>query len=65
MDRKFSPHSLRHAFATHAFENGMRVFILKRLLGHEYIGTTQIYVNTATTLNITEYNLTNPINPQK
>jgi len=65
LDRKFSPHSLRHAFATHSFENGMRIFILKRILGHEYMGTTQIYVNTASALNIKEYNLTNPINPQK
>jgi len=65
MNRRFSAHSLRHAFATHSFENGMRIFILKKILGHEYLGTTEIYVNTASVLNLKEYNKTNPINPKK
>ena len=31
MNRVFSAHSLRHAFATHCYENGMRIFTLKKL----------------------------------
>lgn len=46
MDRSFSPHSFRHAFATHCYENGMDLFTLKRLLGHQYLNTTEIYVAT-------------------
>ncbi len=42
MGRVFSCHSLRHAYATHCFENGMRVITLQRLLGHEYLGTCKI-----------------------
>jgi len=46
MDRSFSPHSFRHAFATHCYENGMDLFTLKRLMGHEYLETTEIYIAT-------------------
>lgn len=60
MDRKFSAHSLRHAFATHCFENGMDLFILKKLLGHEYFETTEIYVNTSMKFDKEKYDLTNP-----
>lgn len=60
MDRVFSTHSLRHAFATHSYENGMRTLTLKKLLGHEYLGTTQIYVYTAMKYDVMEYVRTNP-----
>jgi integrase/recombinase XerD len=53
--RRFSPHSLRHAFATHCIENGMNVFTLKKLLGHEYLDTTEIYVNTSMKFVMDEY----------
>ena len=58
--RKFSAHSLRHAFATHSYENGMRVFTLRKLLGHVYLGTTQIYINTATKWDTLEYERSGP-----
>ena len=47
MDRVFSSHSLRHAFATHCYENGMRTLTLKKLMGHEYLATTEIYLYTS------------------
>jgi len=58
--RKFSAHSLRHAFATHSYENGMRLFTLRKLLGHEYLGTTQIYINTAMQWDTAEYERAGP-----
>lgn len=61
MGRVFSTHSLRHAFATHSYENGMRTLTLKKLLGHEYLGTTQIYVYTAMKYDVAEYRRTNPL----
>jgi len=60
MERNFSAHSLRHAFATHCFENGMDLFTLKKLLGHEYFETTEIYVNTSTKFDKQKYDITNP-----
>ena len=61
MGRYFSPHSLRHSFATHSFENGMRTFTLKKLLGHEYLGTTEIYLYCSTRYDEEEYRRTNPV----
>lgn len=40
-----SLHALRHAHATHCFEAGIDIFALKKLLGHTYLTTTEVYVN--------------------
>ncbi|MHC9539346.1 MAG: tyrosine-type recombinase/integrase [Vulcanimicrobiota bacterium] len=47
MGRSFSPHSFRHAFATHCAENGMDLFTLKKLMGHAFLETTELYVATS------------------
>jgi integrase/recombinase XerD len=47
MMRSFSPHSLRHAFATHRHDAGMDLAVLQKLLGHRYLTTTMIYVQTS------------------
>jgi site-specific recombinase XerD len=47
MDRRVSPHILRHAYATHCYENGMDLFALQLLMGHVFLETTRIYVHMA------------------
>ena len=39
-----SPHTFRHSFATYSMNNGMPIFTLKEILGHEDIKTTEQYV---------------------
>ena len=40
-------HSLRHAYATHLLEEGLKIVTLKDLLGHAEITTTMIYLYVA------------------
>lgn len=44
---RFTCHSLRHAFGTHLYEDGVDLFTLKELLGHKSISSTLIYVHLA------------------
>ena len=42
-----TPHILRHCYASHLYKGGADISIIKELLGHEHVATTEIYTHVA------------------
>lgn len=46
LEKKVSPHSLRHTFATHLVKKRVELNTIRKMLGHECISSTQVYLHT-------------------
>ncbi len=58
--KKKTPHVLRHTFATAMLNNGAELEVVKQLLGHESLATTEVYTHTTFAELKKEYELAHP-----
>jgi integrase/recombinase XerC len=58
--KKKSPHVLRHSFASHLLDNGADIRIVKEMLGHASLASTQIYTHTSIEKMLKSYKQAHP-----
>ena len=61
IDKEVTPHVLRHSFATHLLQNKADIVVIKELLGHSNLTTTQIYTNISNEFREKSYNSAHPL----
>jgi integrase/recombinase XerD len=55
-----SPHTMRHSMATHLYEHGADLLVIKEILGHESLATTQVYTKVAKSRMLEQFDATHP-----
>src|SRR5271166_6077812 len=55
ISQEVTPHVLRHTFATLAIQKGISLAAIQKILGHDRLGTTAIYLNLTDTHVVDEY----------
>jgi site-specific recombinase XerD len=55
-----SPHTMRHSMATHLYENGADLLVIKEILGHESLATTQVYTKVAKKRMLEQFDAAHP-----
>jgi len=65
IEKKITPQTLRHSFATHLLNNGARISDVSELLGHETMATTQVYTKLGSVKKMQEYMKAHPLAKNK